>query len=54
MEISEGGMASNAYLDMWEMQDPSNIEKIRNALLEYCKMDTLAMVRILEKLKGMC
>lgn len=54
MEISDGGMASNAYLSTWEMQDPSEIEKIRNALLEYCKMDTLAMVRILEELKGMC
>jgi len=26
-------------------------EKIRNALLEYCKLDTLAMVRVLGKLK---
>jgi uncharacterized protein DUF2779 len=54
MEINDGGMASNAYLGMWEMQDHSEIEKIRNALLDYCKMDTLAMVRILEELKKMC
>ena len=54
MEISDGGMASNAYLSMWEIQDTSEIEKIRNALLEYCKMDTLAMVQILKKLKEMC
>jgi hypothetical protein len=26
-------------------------EKMRNALLEYCKLDTLAMVRVLEKLR---
>jgi hypothetical protein len=25
---------------------------MRNSLLEYCKLDTLAMVKILEKLKG--
>ena len=27
------------------------IEEIRKNLLEYCKMDTLAMVRIMEKLE---
>lgn len=25
--------------------------KLRNSLLEYCKLDTLAMVKILEKLR---
>ena len=54
MEISDGGMASSAWLNMWELEDIEEIEKIRKALLEYCKLDTLAMVRILEKLKGMC
>lgn len=28
-----------------------NIEKTRKDLLDYCKMDTFAMVKILEKLK---
>jgi hypothetical protein len=54
MEISDGGMASNAWLSTWELEDSSEIEKIRNALLEYCKLDTLGMVRILEKLKEIC
>jgi hypothetical protein len=54
MEISDGGMASSAWLSTWELEDSSEIEKIRNALLEYCKLDTLGMVRILEKLKEMC
>jgi len=27
-------------------------EKTRKALLEYCKLDTLAMVRILEELRS--
>jgi len=50
MEISDGGMAANAWLSLWEMEDSGEIEKVRNALLKYCKLDTLAMVRILEKL----
>jgi len=36
---------------MWKMEDSGEINKIRNALFEYCKLDTLAMVRILGKLK---
>jgi hypothetical protein len=31
--------------------DPAEIEKVRIALLEYCRMDTLGMVRLYEKLK---
>ena len=54
MEIRDGGMASNAWLGLWELEDSSEIEKIRNALLEYCKLDTLGMVKILEKLKEIC
>ena len=51
MEISDGGMASNAWVSMWEMEDEIEIKKTRNDLLEYCKLDTLAMVRILEKIR---
>ena len=54
MEISDGAMASNAWLSTWELEDSEEIEKIRNAFLEYCKLDTLGMVRILEKLKEEC
>ncbi len=32
--------------------DENEKQKLRNSLLEYCKLDTLAMVKILEKLKG--
>tara|TARA_Y100001954_G_scaffold50570_1_gene53508 strand:- start:371 stop:487 length:117 start_codon:yes stop_codon:yes gene_type:complete len=28
-----------------------DVEEIRNQLLEYCKLDTYAMVKILDKLK---
>jgi len=51
MEVSDGAMASSAWLNLWEIEDTKEIKRIRNALHEYCKLDTLAMVRILEKLR---
>ena len=47
--VQHGGDAMNAYATLHE-QPPEEIEKIRAALLAYCKLDTLAMVKILEKL----
>ena len=48
--IHNGGEAMNAYANMSNL---SNEEKIayRRALLEYCKLDTLAMVEIHKCLK---
>jgi hypothetical protein len=51
MEIANGGMAMGAYSQMCASEDSEEVEKIRKALLEYCKLDTLGMVKILEKLK---
>jgi len=51
MEISDGGMAMEGYFRMCEVQDMAEIEKVRQALLEYCRMDTLGMVRLYEKLR---
>ena len=51
MEVSDGAMASDAWLKMITMEDSEEIEKARKALLEYCGLDTLAMVKILEKIK---
>ena len=51
MEISDGAMASTSWLNLWEIEVTKEIKRIRNALLEYCELDTLAMVRILEKLR---
>lgn len=50
LEIAEGTMASDAYLNLWDETDPRRMERVREALWEYCKLDTLAMVRILERL----
>jgi len=38
----------DAYAAMSQSDDPEEIAKIRQSLLEYCKLDTLAMVKILE------
>ena len=40
----------NAFANMSKLSDTEK-QKIRNALLEYCKLDTLAMVKVLEILK---
>jgi hypothetical protein len=53
LEVSNGAMAAEAYLRMLQMDDPDEISRTRVALLEYCKLDTLAMVRILEKMREM-
>lgn len=51
MEVKNGNEANIAYFAMRETDDPEEVEKIRQHLLEYCKLDSLGMVRILEKLK---
>jgi len=51
MDISDGAMASNTWQQLWEVKDRKKIRQIRKALLEYCKMDTFGMVRILDKLR---
>jgi len=53
LEIKDGEMAMNAYFTMTKSQDPSEIEKIRKALLEYCKLDTFGMVKMVERMRGL-
>jgi hypothetical protein len=53
LEVSEGDMAMLAYKRMCESTDPSEIEGIRKSLLEYCRLDSLGMVKIVERLKEM-
>jgi hypothetical protein len=40
------------YAKLADMEDKKEVTRLRGALLEYCKLDTLAMVKILEKLRG--
>jgi hypothetical protein len=51
LEISDGGMAANAWVRMIESHGAGEKSTIREQLLQYCHLDTLAMVRILEKMK---
>lgn len=50
LEIGEGGSAMAAFEGLLNIKDEAEKLKIRNALMDYCKLDTEAMVRILEKL----
>jgi len=50
LAIKEGGMASNTFYQMVIDEFKGYIPKTRNDLLEYCKLDTYAMVKILEKI----
>jgi hypothetical protein len=51
MEIGDGEMASLAYLAMEEISNPAERARLRKALLEYCRHDTLGLVRLLEKME---
>jgi hypothetical protein len=51
LEIQKGDVAQKRYGEMVKLQNGPEKDKIAKALLEYCKLDTLAMVRILESLK---
>lgn len=50
LAIADGDAAMSAYLELQEETDRRVIEKSRQALLEYCRIDTLAMVKIVERL----
>ncbi len=53
LEINEGGLASTAYESLYYETDLMKIAETRYNLLQYCKMDTFAMVRLLEKLESL-
>ena len=50
LDIKEGGTASNTFLSMVNETFEGDVEETRRQLLEYCELDTYAMVKILEKL----
>ena len=49
LSIREGDTASRVYAQL-KFQDADTAALLREHLLAYCKMDTLAMVRVLEVL----
>jgi hypothetical protein len=52
LEIKEGGTASMTYMLMMNENFEGDRASTIDALLAYCKMDTWAMVKILEKLQS--
>jgi hypothetical protein len=50
MDIQSGDVAMNIFPRLNEVADPDEKESIRKSLLAYCRLDTLAMVKIWEKL----
>lgn len=51
LNIQEGNTASNTFAKMVLGTFEGDLEQTRKDLLEYCKLDTLAMVKILDVLK---
>jgi len=51
LEIGDGGQASSTYATLHLIKDKAERNITRDNLLEYCKMDTLAMVKILNYLE---
>ncbi|RXK14554.1 phosphomethylpyrimidine kinase [Halarcobacter mediterraneus] len=49
--VQNGSQAMNAFTNLSKLDEVSK-EKMRTSLLEYCKLDTLAMVKILEVLRN--
>ena len=50
LEIQDGGMAMETFANLHLLKDQTNRDEIRSALLAYCHLDTLAMVKIHKKL----
>jgi len=54
LAISGGQEASAAYASLSAAENPDEIKRVKKALLEYCRLDTLAMVKLVEKLRMAC
>jgi hypothetical protein len=52
MVVADGMAAMRAYHEMCAMDDPVALAELRRGLLEYCRLDTLAMVRVLGEMES--
>jgi hypothetical protein len=55
MEIAEGNLASQVLLDLMlhgGNRTATERSRLREALLRYCERDTMAMVKVLERLRS--
>ncbi len=46
LHIQDGNTASEIFASLYQDTDPDVVEQVRQGLLAYCKLDTLAMVKI--------
>lgn len=53
LSVSDGMIARRIYHEMCSTEDMVKIKQFRQDLLEYCRLDTLAMVKILNKLQNL-
>jgi hypothetical protein len=51
MAIGNGGDSSAAFYNLRFEKDAVKVEETREASLIYCELDTLVIVRVLEKLR---
>ena len=49
--VHNGGEAMDAFARLQEMQDTDEKKRLRESLLRYCELDTLAMARVLHRLR---
>lgn len=49
--VQNGGEAMQTYARLAHMKDREEVARLRESLLRYCELDTMAMVKVLEKLK---
>lgn len=50
--VQNGGEAMQTYAKLAHMEDKEEVARLREALLRYCELDTMAMIKVLEKLKA--
>jgi hypothetical protein len=53
LDVADGMAAMRAYHEMCALKPGVELDRLRAAMLEYCCLDTLAMVRILGELENM-
>lgn len=53
LPVANGEDASMAWLNMLNSKDVQEVARLRQELHDYCHLDTLAMVKLVEKLQGM-
>jgi hypothetical protein len=51
MDVANGTDAMEAWVRLITMPDGNDRDQLREAMLEYCKLDTYAMVRLFEEME---